>query len=103
MAPEDRSTRRRPSGRAPSRSDTARSVGYYTLIPTMLGVGPLLGYFLGAFLERRFGYAPWLSFGCVVLGGVASVRQIILLLRRAKASEAGETPDKGKVSPPNGP
>jgi ATP synthase protein I len=92
----------RPKRRKPSRSESARSIGFYTLIPTMMGVGPALGFFLGTWLERRFGHAPWLSFGCVVLGGVASVRQVVLLLKRAGESEAGDSSRKDD-SPPNGP
>ena len=72
------------------RARAARSIGYATMIPTMLGVGPVLGYLLGILLERRFGGAPWLSFGGVVLGGIASVRQVILLIRRGQTdSESG--------------
>ena len=67
------------------RARAARSLGYATMIPTMLGVGPVLGYLLGSLVERRFGGAPWFSFGGVVLGGIASVRQVILLLRRGTA------------------
>lgn len=76
------------------RARQTRSIGYATMIPTMLGVGPLLGYGLGVLLERRFGHAPWLSVGCLFLGGIASVRQMIVLLKRAR-----EADDAGGKSP----
>jgi hypothetical protein len=66
----------------------ARGIGAFTVIPMMMAVGPVLGYFLGAWLESKFGHAPWLSFGCVILGAAASVRQIILILRRARPRES---------------
>jgi len=80
------------------RARQTRSIGYATMIPTMLGVGPLLGYGVGALLERRFGHAPWLSVGCMVLGGIASVRQMILLLRRAKEADdaGGDSPRRSE-------
>jgi F0F1-type ATP synthase assembly protein I len=76
------------------RARTSRSIGFATMIPTMLGVGPLLGYLLGALLERRFGHAPWFGLGGVVLGGVASVRQVILLLKRSNEADdsSGQNP-----------
>jgi len=76
------------------RAKSARSLGFYTLIPTMMGVGPLLGYLLGSLVERRYGYAPWISFGGVILGAVASVRQVILLLRRGEQAERGDSEDE---------
>jgi F0F1-type ATP synthase assembly protein I len=80
-----------PESRLQKKARSARSLGFYTLIPTMMGVGPLLGYLLGSSLERRFGHAPWISFGCVILGAVASVRQIILLLRRGEQAERSDS------------
>lgn len=64
------------------RARSIKSVGYYTAIPTMMVAGPVLGYVFGSWLERRIGYAPWVTFAGVVLGGVASIRQVVLLLRR---------------------
>lgn len=80
------------------RARAARSIGFGTMIPTMLGVGPVLGYLLGILLERRLGGAPWVSFGGVVLGGVASVRQVILLLRRGQPpdSQSGRSARDGQ-------
>jgi F0F1-type ATP synthase assembly protein I len=87
--------RRAPSGLEKAlikRARASRSLGYATMIPTMLGVGPLLGFLLGSLLERRFGGAPWLSFGGVVLGGIASVRQVILLLQRERSDSKNGRP-----------
>jgi ATP synthase protein I len=66
-------------------ADAARKIGFYTLIPTMLAVGPILGYLLGSWLERRFDHSPWFAFGGILLGLAASVRQIIVILRRAQS------------------
>lgn len=75
---------------APLGAGLARGVGAYLMIPTMMGVGPVLGYLLGSWLERRYGYAPWLSFAGVVLGAVASVRQIIRILQTYKSTGTNE-------------
>lgn len=77
---------RAPQGRLAKRAQQARSVGYYTMIPTMMVVGPVLGFLLGSWLESRFGHAPWFVLGFVILGGVASVRQVVLILERGNAA-----------------
>jgi ATP synthase protein I len=65
-------------------AEAARKIGFYTTIPAMLLVGPVLGYLLGSWLEHRFGHAPWFVLGGVTLGFVASVRQVIRVLRQAE-------------------
>ena len=74
-------------GRLQRRAANMRGVGFYTVIPTMMVAGPVFGYLGGAWLEGRVGYAPWVSFAGVVLGAAASVRQIIVILRRANERE----------------
>ena len=99
------SGRRRP-GQPPERPNALqrrargmRAVGFYTAIPTMMVVGPVLGYFLGSWVEGRFGHAPWFVFGGVVLGGVASVRQVSLLLQRGTAESSRESLTRGQRKP----
>ncbi len=77
----DRSPEDRASEWVRKRAGQARDIGVATTIPTMLAVGLIGGYFVGDWLEGRYGYDPWLSFGGLVLGGVASVRKMIMMLR----------------------
>ena len=62
------------------RAQQARDIGVATTIPAMLAVGLLGGYFVGDWLEGRYGHDPWFSFGGLVLGGTASVRKIVQIL-----------------------
>lgn len=64
------------------RGNQIRDIGTYTVIPTMLVVGPALGYFLGSLIEKRWGHAPWPSSLGGVFGLVAAGRQIWLLVTR---------------------
>lgn len=59
----------------------AQNIGTWTAIPVMIVVGLVGGFFLGQWLEGRYGHAPWLSFGGMVLGGVASVRKVVQTVR----------------------
>lgn len=63
------------------RAGQIRDIGVATTIPTMLAVGLIGGYFVGDWLEGRYGHDPWLSFGGLVLGGTASVRKMVMMLR----------------------
>lgn len=59
-----------------------RDLGTYTVIPTMMVVGPVLGYLAGHWLEGRFGGAPWWGVGGVLFGLAAAVLQIVYMLKR---------------------
>jgi uncharacterized protein YqgC (DUF456 family) len=58
-----------------------RDVGIYTTIPTMLVVGPVLGYFLGRWAGQRWGDENLMEAAGLFLGLLASIRQIWVILR----------------------
>jgi len=59
----------------------AKVWGLISFIPVILAAGPLAGYFLGDYLEKKIGFAPYLSLLCMALGFVTSVREIIKILK----------------------
>ena len=48
----------------------------------MIG-GPLVGYFIGNWLDKRIGTDPYLTIVLIILGCIASAREVINLLKRA--------------------
>ena len=60
-----------------------QQVGLLTSIPIVLLVGPTIGYYLGTALETRWSLQPWGMIGGLMLGGAASVKVLIQLLRQA--------------------
>lgn len=51
---------------------------------TLLGLlvaGPVVGYLLGDWLDRKFG-TSWLTWVCLLIGFAAAGRQIYLIARR---------------------
>ena len=60
-----------PSGRDP-RYRGLRSAGLLLAIPTLLIVAPLVGFFLGNWLDKRFHTYPWLMLAGLLLGFVAA-------------------------------
>ena len=64
-----------------------RSAGLLLAIPTLLIVSPLVGFFLGGWLDKRFHTSPWLMLAGLVLGFVAAGRETYQIYRRYQAEE----------------
>jgi F0F1-type ATP synthase assembly protein I len=60
-----------------------QQAGLLTSIPIVLLVGPTIGYYLGTALEARWLHAPWGMIGGLILGGAASVKVLLQMLRQA--------------------
>ncbi len=60
-----------------------RQVGLLTTIPVMLLSGPLIGFLIGNYIDKRFGTAPWFMVLFVCIGFVASIRQTIAIIKKA--------------------
>ncbi len=60
-----------------------RPIGILTTIPFVLMFGPLIGYFGGEWLDQKLGTEPYLMVLLIVLGFVASGREVWGLIKRA--------------------
>ncbi len=54
-----------------------------TSIPMVLLSAPLIGYFIGDFIDRKFHTSPWSMVIFTVMGAVSGIRQTITLIKRA--------------------
>jgi F0F1-type ATP synthase assembly protein I len=54
----------------------------YASVGLEFGLSVVIGYLLGAWLEARYGFAPWGALGGVVLGFIAAVRSLLRLAAR---------------------
>jgi ATP synthase protein I len=59
-----------------------KQIGALTAVPIILVAGPLAGYFFGDWIDRKFGSSPWGIVVFLVLGFVASGREIFRLLKQ---------------------
>ena len=59
-----------------------KQLGILTTIPIILLVGPVIGFFLGSWIDRKAHSYPWVTIIFVFLGFVASGREITRLLRQ---------------------
>ena len=60
-----------------------RQVGILTTIPMVLAACPILGYFIGNYLDKRFNTDPWFTFGFIIIGFIAGAKETIDLIKRA--------------------
>ena len=65
-----------------------RQLALLTSIPMILLAGPIVGYFIGNFLDQLFGISPWLMVIFSVLGAVSGVKQTITLIKRAMGKKS---------------
>jgi F0F1-type ATP synthase assembly protein I len=70
-----------------------RPIGILTTIPFVLMFGPLIGFYAGDWLDQKFGTEPYLMILLIVLGFIASAREVWGLINRAsRDTDASERP-----------
>ncbi|MCK4404527.1 MAG: AtpZ/AtpI family protein [candidate division Zixibacteria bacterium] len=62
---------------------TYRQIGILTTIPMLMAVGPILGYYIGDFLDKKLGTAPYLMMIFIFFGFVAAGKGVYNLIKRA--------------------
>ncbi len=60
-----------------------KQIGLLTTIPFMLAAGPILGYLIGSFLDKKFGTEPYLMILFITFGFIASGKQVYNIIVRA--------------------
>ena len=62
---------------------TYRQIGILTTIPILMAVGPILGYYIGDFLDKKLGTVPYLMVVFIFFGFVAAGKGVYNLIKRA--------------------
>ena len=57
--------------------------GLLSFLPFVLVAGPMAGYFLGNYLEKKFGLPVYVSIVLVTIGFIASLKESIRIIRMA--------------------
>lgn len=58
-----------------------KTVGFVSFIPFMLAAGPLSGYFVGDFLQKKFNLSYWVVLFGIVFGFLAAIIEIVKILK----------------------
>jgi F0F1-type ATP synthase assembly protein I len=53
-----------------------KQLGILTTIPIILAVGPILGYFVGNYLDQKLSTSPYLMIIFIIFGFIASGKQV---------------------------
>ena len=61
-----------------------RDLGYYSSLGLMVALSIMIGFFVGLFLDRWLGTAPWGMFVFLILGIVAGFRNILTAMKKSK-------------------
>lgn len=56
-------------------------VGMISFIPIILAAGPLTGYFVGDYLDKRFGWGLGAMLVCIGVGSVASITEVVRIIK----------------------
>lgn len=71
----------------PNKVTSWRQIGLLTSIPFILALAPIVGYFLGQYLDTKFQTRPWLSIVLLGLGFVAGVRETVKIIRLSQRED----------------
>jgi len=56
-------------------------LGVVIFIPFAVGIGPLLGFFTGLYLVKKFSLGPYVIFICITLGFLSGVFETIRIIK----------------------
>jgi hypothetical protein len=71
----------------PTKVTAWRQVGLLSSIPFILALAPIVGFFLGKYLDTKLRTSPWLSFILLILGFVAGVRETINIVKLSQRED----------------
>ena len=70
-----------------------KQVGALTAVPIILVVGPIVGYFIGNWIDHRYNFYPWGTVVFLILGFVASGREIFRLTKQILKEDSNNKND----------
>jgi F0F1-type ATP synthase assembly protein I len=79
----ERPDEHKPHSRGNETGKWLRPIGLLTAIPFLMMFGPLLGYFGGNWLDQKLGTEPYLMIALIILGFIASGKEVWKLIQRA--------------------
>ena len=71
-----------------------RQVGLLTTIPVLLAVSPVIGFFMGQFIDGRLNTNPVFSILFLILGFAAGARQVAKVVRLANKEAKKKDDDR---------
>ena len=70
-----------------------KQIGALTAVPIILLIGPFVGYFIGDWIDHKIRSSPWLTVLFLILGFVASGREVSRLLKQVLKEDDKKSPE----------
>ena len=61
--------------------DGVKTIGFIAFIPFMLAAGPLSGYFVGNFIQKKFNLSIYVVLLSVFIGFIVGVMEMVRILK----------------------
>jgi len=68
-----------------------RQLGLLTTVPMILAAAPLIGYFIGHWIDKKAGTDPWFMLVFLGLGLIAGARETIQIIKKAQEDDRDES------------
>lgn len=59
-----------------------KQIGVFMTIPFVLAIPPMLGWWIGQWLDEKFNIAPYMMYIFIVLGFIAGFREVYRIIKR---------------------
>lgn len=61
-----------------------QTMAVYITLPFILGIPPIVGLFIGSWLDKYFGIAPYAMYFLLFLGSVAGIKECYKIIKEHK-------------------
>lgn len=59
-----------------------RLIGIFATIPFVLAVPPVIGWYIGSWLDKGLGTDPYMMYSLLILGFIAGVREFYRIIKK---------------------
>ncbi len=59
-----------------------RQLSLVGVIPAILAIGPLIGFFIGKWLDKKLGTEPYLMWVLILLGFIAAGKEVYRIVKK---------------------
>lgn len=62
-------------------------IASYAMLPFMLGIPPIIGWYIGSWLDNYFKISPYGKYLLLVLGVIGGIREVYRIIKKYKDEE----------------
>lgn len=62
-------------------------IASYAMLPFLLGIPPIIGWYIGTWLDNTFDISPYGRYGLLILGFISGMREVYRIIKKYKDEE----------------